>query len=98
MVIPLKYISMRVTNTDIGMLRPMMNVLLNERRNTKRTAIARSAPVITDFTTSQIVCSMMSVVFEVSTIFISSGSSSLSFSRALRTFLAAVTEFFPLCF
>ena len=43
-VMPLKYMSMSVTNTEIGIESPMINVLFRERRNINKTATARSAP------------------------------------------------------
>ena len=41
---PLKYIKKSVMQTEIGMARPMMIVLLNERKNTSNTKMAKSAP------------------------------------------------------
>ena len=61
-VIPLKYIKKSVMQTEIGIAKPMMIVLLNEHKKTNTTNMANQAPWITDFTTSLIVCSMMSVV------------------------------------
>ena len=97
-VSPLKYIRNRVIITEIGMASPIMIVLFMERKNINNTAIARSAPCITDFTTSAMVCSITSVVFEVSMSSTSEGSSACSCFSTARTFLAAVTEFLPLCF
>ena len=61
-VIPLKYIKKSVMQTEIGIAKPIIIVLLNERKKISKTKMAKKAPWITDLTTSLIVCSMMSVV------------------------------------
>ena len=56
-----KYMRKSVMKTDTGIASPMMTVLLIERKKINSTMIASSAPCMTDFTTSAIVCSMISV-------------------------------------
>ena len=96
--VPRKYINTSVITIETGIERPMMSVLLMFFKKMNSTMTAKNAPCTTEEITSLTVLSMMSVLFAVSMISTSSGSSESIFGKAFLTACAAATEFLPLCF